>query len=70
MGSITDVLLASTSVPELMIKIWEFSEHVHENPPPHLLTCDCKHYLDICIDYRYFLIWQYIDFNFVGVIFF
>ena len=50
MGSITDVILGSTSVPRLMIKIWEFSGHVHENPPSDLSSYDYRHYLDICID--------------------
>ena len=50
MGSITDALLTNIPVPELLIKIWEFSEHVYENPQTDLSSCDCRHYLDICID--------------------
>ena len=79
MGSITDALLTNIPVPELLIKIWEFSEHVYENPQTDLSSCDCRHYLDICIDAAralwdnkncIFLIQQCIDFNFAGVIFF
>ena len=33
-----------------MIKIWEFSEHVYENPASDFWSCDCRHYLNICID--------------------
>ena len=49
MGSIADVILASTSVPELMIKIWEFSEHVYENPPADHSSCNCRHYFHVII---------------------
>ena len=50
MGSIILYWEVPHSVPRLMIKIWEFSEHVHKNPPSDLSCCDCRHCLDICID--------------------
>ena len=50
MGSITEILFRNISTTELMIKIWEFSEHIHQNPPPDLSSCNCYHYLNLCID--------------------
>ena len=46
MGSLTDVLFHNMSAAELMIKSWEFSEHVHVNPP----LDNCHYYLNLCID--------------------
>ena len=34
----------------LMIKIWEYSYHVHHFPPPDPSSCNCSTYLDMCID--------------------
>ena len=34
----------------LIIKIWEFSHHVHHFPPVKLSCCNCQEYLDLCID--------------------
>ena len=34
----------------LMIKIWEFSYHVHHFPAPYPSTCNCQNYLKRCID--------------------
>ena len=50
MGSITEILFRNISTTELMIKIWEFSEHIHQNPPPDLSSCNCYHYLNLCIN--------------------
>ena len=32
-----------------MIKIWEFSYHVHHFPPADQ-SCNCQEYLNLCID--------------------
>ena len=50
MGSLTDVLFHNMSAAELMIKSWEFSEHVHVNPPLDPSSCNCHYYLNLCID--------------------
>ena len=50
MGSINVDLFRNLSVASLMIKIWEFSEHVHHKPSPNLSTCNCQYYLDCCTE--------------------
>ena len=51
MGTINlGYFLLNMSPARLMIKIWEFSEHVHHTPHPDASSCNCTEYLDICID--------------------
>ena len=51
MGTIDMGYFLNMSPACLMIKIWEFSEHVnHTPPPPDPSSCNCSQYLDICID--------------------
>ena len=50
MGSLTDVLFHNMSAAELIIKSWEFSEYVHVNPPLDPSSCNCHHYVNLCID--------------------
>ena len=50
MGSLTEVLFHNMSAAELMIKIWEFSVDVLVNPPLDPSSCNCRHYLNLCID--------------------
>ena len=50
MGSINVDLFRNLSAASLMIKIWEFSKHVHHKPPPNPSTCNCQYYLDCCIE--------------------
>ena len=38
------------SISELLISIWEYSKHVHHNPPPDPSSCNCCFYLDCCIE--------------------
>ena len=33
-----------------MIKIWDYSNHVHHTPPPDNKTRNCRFYLNCCID--------------------
>lgn len=50
MGTIDMGYFLNMSPACLMIKIWEFSEHVNHTPPPDPSSCNCSQYLDICID--------------------
>lgn len=50
MGSLDRAFFDGLTADELMIKIWEFSEHVHHTPPPDLTSCNCGNYLQMCID--------------------
>ena len=70
MGSINVDLFWNLSAAALIIKIWDFSEHVHHKPPLDPSTCNCQYYLDCCIADKFgtmiimcFLIMLYIDFN-------
>ena len=38
------------SVPCLMIKIWEYSDHVHHVKPDKKIDCKCEKYLNMCIN--------------------
>ena len=50
MGTVDMGYFLNMSPARLMIKIWEFSEHVHHTPPLDSSSCNCAEYLDICID--------------------
>ena len=50
MRSINVDLFQNLSATALMIKIWEFSEHVHHKPPSDPSSCNCQYYLDCCIE--------------------
>ena len=50
MGTVDMGYFLNMSPACLMIKIWEFSEHVHHTPPLDSSSCNCAEYLDICID--------------------
>ena len=49
MGSIDIDYFLNMSPACLMIKIWEFSYHVHHFPPVDG-SCNCQEYLNLCID--------------------
>ena len=50
MGSIDMGYFLNMSPAHLMIKIWEFSEHVHHSSLPDRNDCNCQEYLNLCID--------------------
>lgn len=50
MGSIDMSYFLNMSPARLMIKIWEFSHHVHHIPALDPSSCNCKYYLQCCID--------------------
>ena len=50
MGSIDMGYFLNMSPAHLMIKIWEFSEHVHHSSLPDQKDCNCQEYLNMCID--------------------
>ena len=50
MASINVEFFQNLSAASLMIKIWEFSGHVHHNPPPDDSPCNCRFYLTCCIE--------------------
>lgn len=50
MGSIDIASFQSLSPASMMIKIREFSEHVHHKPPPDPSSCNCQFYLQCCIE--------------------
>ena len=41
MGSIDVASFQNLSPANLMIKMWEFSEHIHHKPPPDSSSCNC-----------------------------
>ena len=43
-------LFSYMSVPRLMIKIWEYSDHVHHIKPDEKINCKCEKYLNMCIN--------------------
>ena len=49
MGLIDMGFFLDLSPARLMIKIWEYSYHVHHFPPPDATSCNCSLYLDLCI---------------------
>ena len=50
MGSIGIASFQNLSPASMMIKIREFSEHVHHKPPPDPSSCNCQFYLQCCIE--------------------
>ena len=50
MGSIDIVFFLNMSPARLMIRIWEFSYHVHHFLPENSTDCKCNEYLNLCID--------------------
>ena len=49
MGSLDIGFFRSLS-PEKLIKIWDFSTHVHHIRPHENKNCNCTHYLNLCIE--------------------
>ena len=49
-GSLEIVFFRSLSPEKLMIKIWDFSNHVHHNRRIEKENCNCHHYLNLCIE--------------------
>ena len=71
-GLINADFFRNLSPAALMIKIWDYSNHVHHTPPPDNLNCNCWFYLNCYIqaareqwheDYIFF-IRPYIAFSF------
>ena len=50
MGSIDIASFQNLSPASMMIKIREFSEHVHHKPPPDPSSCNCQFYLQCCME--------------------
>lgn len=50
MASINVDFFQTLSADTVMIKIWEFSEHVHHKSPPDDSTCNCHFYLNCWIE--------------------
>ena len=50
MGSIDIASFQNLSPASMMIKIREFSEHVHHKPPPDPSSCNSQFYLQCCIE--------------------
>lgn len=50
MGSIDIASFQNLSPASMMIKIREFSEHVHHKPPPDPSSCNCQFHLQCCIE--------------------
>ena len=50
MGSIDIDYFSNMSPARPMIKIWEFSYHVHHFPLDDKSCCNCQEYLNFCID--------------------
>lgn len=50
MASILGDMFRNLSIGELLISIWEYSEHVHHNPAPDPLSWNRCFYLDCCIE--------------------
>ena len=50
MGSLDIGFFRSRSPEKLMIKIWDFSTHVHHIRPHEKENCNCRHYLNLCIE--------------------
>lgn len=50
MGSFDIVFFRSLSVEKLLIEIWDFSNHVHCVRPTDTESCNCRHYLNLCIE--------------------
>ena len=50
MGSLDISMSDGLSPAQLMLEIWNYSEHVHHNPPSDPSGCNCAQYLEWCID--------------------
>ena len=50
MGSLDIGVFRSLSPEKLMTKIWDFSTHVHHIGPHENEICNCRHYLNLCIE--------------------
>ena len=50
MGAIDMGYFLSMSPARLMMKIWELSYHIHHFPAPDVSSCNCRNYLECCID--------------------
>ena len=50
MGSLDIGYFRSLSPEKIMIKIWDFSTHVHHIRPHENENCNCRHYLNLCIE--------------------
>ena len=50
MVSLDIVFFRSLSPEKLMIKIWDFANHVHHVMPHEKESCSCRHYLNLCTD--------------------
>ena len=40
----------SFSPEKLLVKIWDYSYHVHHKSPANKENCNCEHYLNLCIE--------------------
>ena len=49
-GSVSTVFFRNLSPAALMIKTWDYSNHVPHTPPPDNETCYYVFYLNCCID--------------------
>ena len=63
MASLNQEVFDQLDLADLLIKIWDFSEHVHHMSSPDPSSCACEHYLQLCVnaarnkwspDYMYF----------------
>ena len=50
MGSLDIGFFRSLSPEKIMIKIWDFSTHVHHIRPHENENCNCRYYLNLCIE--------------------
>ena len=70
MGSLDIGFFRSLSPEKLMIKIWDFSTHVHHVRPHKNENCNCRH-LNLCIEAARkqwrddFIYFQFTGFNFI-----
>ena len=40
----------SLSIEQMLIKIWDFSNHAHNFIPTDSESCNCRHFLNLCIE--------------------
>ena len=50
MGSLDIGFFRSLSIEKLLIKIWDFSNHVHHIRPTDTESCNCRHYQNLCTE--------------------
>ena len=50
MGSLDIGFFRSLSLEKLIIKIWDFANHAHYVRSHEKESCNCRHYLNLCID--------------------